>query len=464
MHNAHVFLGPSLPLKTAQEIFPHAYYHPPIQCGDIIRLLRLNPKLIVIIDGLYETTPAVWHKEILLALEHGIEVWGAASMGALRAAELHHYGMHGFGHIFHEFKEGILCDDDEVAVLHQNSNEEYAAINDAMINIRATCQKAWEEQIISLEAKNILIAYCKEQFYPYRSLSKATQHLVNIHPDDYALFSHWLKQNGILDVKKNDAIDLLTYLNTHGCSTQKIKKQQLGSMTCFLRELILFANTTPFKHQAEWLPKNEKQLYQLHMQSPKEYMLLAEIVSLVQKLAVFSSEQDSIDNAAVLDYIQKNQLYCPEHDFMIYKNHSLLSSIYSLICQSISLLHLTADSLEQYIPALAHYYNLPKAVSECSQKKMRIILVLIFSINQQVKHSHLTITKSYLRHHLKQLKNWRQYTPSQMNNWLTNPPVSRALFSTFLQAYLMASSVHALSSMNIDYYQWIYDVHTLCEV
>ena len=38
---------------------------------------------IAIIDGYFERMAAVWHKEILVALERGIAVWGAASMGAL---------------------------------------------------------------------------------------------------------------------------------------------------------------------------------------------------------------------------------------------------------------------------------------------------------------------------------------------------------------------------------------------
>jgi YcaO-like protein with predicted kinase domain len=43
--------------------------------------------------GIAVTTPTVWHKEILLALEHGVAVYGAASIGALRAGELDVFGM-----------------------------------------------------------------------------------------------------------------------------------------------------------------------------------------------------------------------------------------------------------------------------------------------------------------------------------------------------------------------------------
>jgi hypothetical protein len=47
--------------------------------------------------AIFDSTPAVLHKEILWAMDRGVGVSGAASMGALRAAELHWYGMVGVG-------------------------------------------------------------------------------------------------------------------------------------------------------------------------------------------------------------------------------------------------------------------------------------------------------------------------------------------------------------------------------
>ena len=72
MSGIHVYLGPSLDRETARQLLPEACYHPPVRCGDLISLLRLSPKQIIIIDGFYETVPAAWHKEILLAMEFGL--------------------------------------------------------------------------------------------------------------------------------------------------------------------------------------------------------------------------------------------------------------------------------------------------------------------------------------------------------------------------------------------------------
>src|SRR6185436_15392645 len=79
----YVFLGPSLPIADAVRVLD-AVYLPPVAVGDVYRLVReARPRRIAIIDGYFERMAAVWHKEILFALERGVAVYGAASMGAL---------------------------------------------------------------------------------------------------------------------------------------------------------------------------------------------------------------------------------------------------------------------------------------------------------------------------------------------------------------------------------------------
>ncbi|RUX68847.1 hypothetical protein EN904_03020 [Mesorhizobium sp. M7A.F.Ca.CA.001.07.2.1] len=62
-----------------------------------MRAVLEGRKVIGLIDGLFESGPAVWHKEILFALDAGCRLLGAASMGALRAAECWQFGMIGIG-------------------------------------------------------------------------------------------------------------------------------------------------------------------------------------------------------------------------------------------------------------------------------------------------------------------------------------------------------------------------------
>lgn len=463
MLNVHVFLGPSLALNAAKDIAPHAYFHPPAQCGDIIRLFRLNPKLIVIIDGLYETTPAIWHKEILLAMQMGIEVWGAASMGALRAAELHQYGMHGFGRIFQEFKTGNLNDDDEVAVLHLDESQSFSAVNDAMVNIRATCDHALKEGLLTHTAKENIVHYCKKQFYPYRLLAKALQHLSKEDQQTYLAFSEWLNQHGVIDVKQQDALTVLQQAAQYKATNpQPISTQQTNTLTHFLRELVLFANTTPFKRQEPWLPPIEQNIHTLHQQSPLEYMLFAEIVCLQQKLMMFAlQQQQEMDNEKLLDYIDTQGLYKPEQDFAYYKTHTLLSPLYDTICQAICLGNLTSHHIEQKLPVLAHYYDLPQETMQEQKKLLGLIYVLIFSINQHLLNKNYQISKGYLTHHLKQIKDWRKYTKSEFKEWLAAPRIGRPAFIAMLHTYLTAYSMQSLTITKMNYYHWIHDAYAM---
>src|SRR5882724_8097950 len=108
-----VFLGPTLPASEAAAILD-AEYLPPVAQGDLYRCALGDPPAIGVVDGFFEGVPAVWHKEILCALDRGIAVFGSSSMGALRAAELDSFGMTGVGAIYQAFRDGQLEDDDEV--------------------------------------------------------------------------------------------------------------------------------------------------------------------------------------------------------------------------------------------------------------------------------------------------------------------------------------------------------------
>jgi len=77
-----VFLGPSLPLEEARRLFPSAEFLPPARMGDVQAALERQPRTLCLIDGYFEHVPAVWHKEILCALDRGVRVLGASSMGA----------------------------------------------------------------------------------------------------------------------------------------------------------------------------------------------------------------------------------------------------------------------------------------------------------------------------------------------------------------------------------------------
>ena len=91
---AYVFTGPTLSPEEARAVWDINYL-PPAAHGDVYRVALRRPTAIGIIDGYFEGVPSVWHKEILWAMSQGTHVFGSASMGALRAAELDRFGMTG---------------------------------------------------------------------------------------------------------------------------------------------------------------------------------------------------------------------------------------------------------------------------------------------------------------------------------------------------------------------------------
>jgi hypothetical protein len=165
---AHVFLGPTLSESAAAEHLA-ARYHPPAEQGDVLRALDDGASAIGIVDGYFHFVPSVWHKEILLALERGVPVYGAASMGALRAAELHQFGMVGVGEVFRWYATGVLEDDDEVAVLHGPAELGYPAFSVALVSIRDALAAAEAARVVSPALRQRLVGVAKSLHYPDRS-------------------------------------------------------------------------------------------------------------------------------------------------------------------------------------------------------------------------------------------------------------------------------------------------------
>ncbi len=209
-----VFLGPSLSPQEARQILP-ARYLPPVAQSDLFSAVeKYSPNVIVMIDGVFEQSLSVWHKEILYALNKGIHVLGCSSMGALRAAETSHYGMKGFGEIYKMYASGELQDDDEVALWHLDEENDYLNICEPMVNIRQTLTFALKQNEISEQLHDKLVAIGKSLYYPKRSIAK----IVELAHQQEAP-GLWNKEelisylnNNYINQKQLDAINLLTHL------------------------------------------------------------------------------------------------------------------------------------------------------------------------------------------------------------------------------------------------------------
>lgn len=161
-----LFSGPSLP-PAAVEATGMAW-RPPARQGDVRAVLAGRPAAIGLVDGLFEAVPTVWHDEILEALDRGIPVYGAASIGALRAAELDVHGMIGVGEIYAAYRDGVLEDDDEVALLHAPAELDFRALTVPMVNVRAIVDGLG----LDVATGECVVRTCKAIFYKDRSVER----------------------------------------------------------------------------------------------------------------------------------------------------------------------------------------------------------------------------------------------------------------------------------------------------
>ena len=213
--SAYVFLGPTLPVEEARQIFD-AIYLPPAAAGDLCALLHGPARVsaIGLVDGLFQQQPAIWHKELLFALSRGIPVYGSSSMGALRAAELAAFGMIGVGKVFEAFRDGVYEDDDEVAVIHGLDEHRYLSLSDPMVNLRHGLLLAQASGVIRAETAGTLTAQAKSWFYPERSWKRLFREgkLSEVELQDLRAFVERERP----DIKRADAAQLLLRMKSDG--------------------------------------------------------------------------------------------------------------------------------------------------------------------------------------------------------------------------------------------------------
>lgn len=206
-----VFLGPSLDKSQAKQLLDAEYY-PPARMGDIYRIIGSGVRVIALIDGVFHGETPVWQRELLEAIENKITVIGASSMGALRAAELHPFGMKGYGTIFEWYRDGIIDGDDEVALNHGDVSSGFKHLSEPLVNIRFNLMRAEKQEHISREQCLKLTEYAKSTYYVDRSYQLIIDSsLIKKMPlNQRERFIKFIKQDSI-DLKKQDAVDTLKY-------------------------------------------------------------------------------------------------------------------------------------------------------------------------------------------------------------------------------------------------------------
>ena len=298
MDQGIIFAGLTITRFEIEQLIDDVMVFPPVKAGDIIHSCRLSPKYILIIDGAFEACASVWHKEILYALSLNIPVIGAASMGALRAAELYDYGMTGIGLIYGYYKTGILLDDDELAVSYVQDNDYIRPVSDAMINIRETVKSAISQGVISEAVAGKIIRDIKAKSYKTRYFRHYLESC--LHHAESLVFLDWLKQDNFIDQKKADACEAIMYVKNN--MILPIRSQDCQINTLLFYSLYADINTSSFPYEHTLLPFNEK-LAQEIAGSRNDIKYVAVLAKLICVSAIFYDGSD--DEQLLLDFFKK---------------------------------------------------------------------------------------------------------------------------------------------------------------
>ena len=209
-----VFLGPSLNLEKAKKVI-NADFRPPAKKGDFIKLSMMSETFIVIlIDGVFlQDYPPTPIEVFQVIRKNNFKVYGASSIGALRAVELEKFGMKGIGKIFELYRNNIINSDDEVAVTFDS---EYNLISEAMIDIRYNIFLAWKNKIINNETKKIMVKIAKSIYFPYRTYDSIIEKAIDLFPskrESFLGFKNYII-NYRTSLKETDALKTLQYVSS----------------------------------------------------------------------------------------------------------------------------------------------------------------------------------------------------------------------------------------------------------
>lgn len=162
-----VFAGPSLFEGKPGNPSP-ATLAPPIKRGDLTAVEGYD--VVVIIDGEFGQSDSVSPKEILTVIERGKTVIGAASMGALRAAELDRCGMTGVGWVYDYFRRQAVRRDADVALAY--SAFDFKPMSIPIVDVAYWMERTLAAGLIGRKERTVVLAAARKIFFAERTVER----------------------------------------------------------------------------------------------------------------------------------------------------------------------------------------------------------------------------------------------------------------------------------------------------
>ncbi|MBI2215706.1 MAG: hypothetical protein HYU51_00260 [Candidatus Rokubacteria bacterium] len=217
-------MGPSISRAEADRVCPGLDLRPPIRRNDLYREREQGAWGFLVIDGVFMQDDAVSPREVADVLEDGALVIGAASMGALRAAECWPAGARGVGLIYRLYRIGVLDSDEDVAVA-VNGDGTDGAVSLPLVNVRYAVSRAVRRRLLDRARARDIVAAAAAIYFPERTWREVVRRAGPVPPEvvDYCTR---------LDLKRLDAERALTYArrllgDAHALATRHGRRREV---------------------------------------------------------------------------------------------------------------------------------------------------------------------------------------------------------------------------------------------
>lgn len=182
---------------------------PPVRRGDIEQIISERPPgAMAIVDGLFHQYLSVGHAEIRSAVAAGWRIWGLSSMGAIRAYEMRHLGVRGYGRVYRCFCRYQDFRDDEVALLHE-PQPPYRGLTEPLVHIRLWLKELLKTGLLNGRQKKRLLDNLMSMWFGDRTLQRARSMVLDLIPEHETGVDAMLAGFDRFRVKCHDLSDFL---------------------------------------------------------------------------------------------------------------------------------------------------------------------------------------------------------------------------------------------------------------
>jgi hypothetical protein len=198
-----VFTGLSVAREEAS-MLGRAHIRPPVKRGDLDKLD--HGQIVAIVDGELNPATVLPRTEVMRAMRRGVEIHGAASVGALRAFELRDCGMTGCGWVYDAYCTGRIAGADEIAVTYDPMSHQPLSV--PLANIRFHLDRLVDDRRIARTEADASMLALKSLSPEDRTAGGIARVLGEVFGDQ-RIETLGLATGRGFDIKKRDALQLI---------------------------------------------------------------------------------------------------------------------------------------------------------------------------------------------------------------------------------------------------------------